>query len=752
MSFPPPPYNHTFSFTSYEAGSPGQPKPGTSLDAEYDAIEAALDATQARLSEIQRDDGALRNHSVGIDQLKDEVILGVHSPAPWQPNHDYVALDSVVSGNNWYYCAAAHHSDTTFPPDLSRGYWILLISGALFTQGPTGPTGSAGATGPTGPAQPGPTGATGPQGVAGGSGPQGVIGPQGIPGATGPSGATGPQGVQGPTGPAGGPTGPTGSTGPAGGPTGPTGPAGGMVIQDRFSVVLTDADPGAGYVRLNNADVTLATFMYADDVDGAGANSVSPVFAGLAIGDTIKVTKLADVGRWVAYRITSKLQATGYWKFGVVFVAGWTSTPPFADNDVIGLGFGSGAAGPVGATGPAGPLGPTGPQGPVGGQGIQGVQGNTGPTGPTGPIGLLGPTGPTGTQGPSGPTGPIGPIGIVGPTGPVGANGASSYRNILGRNGGLEVWQRGAGGGASFGFAASTSGYTADGWYFLCTANEASTVVQVTGITPGSRYAAGVYRNAGQTGVGVTAFEFPLDIDEIARMRGQIVTLSMTLQAGANWSGGALPIAFSVGTGPPARRTSGTFVGAADIISVAQPITTTPTRYSFTSSVVVPANTTQAAVYFQWFPTGTAGAADGFIVDDVQLEIGSVATPFERRPFESELLACQRHFWKTFAYSTAPAQNVGTSLMMFPQSSLAGINGWYGPIMWSRTMRIAPSIILYNPSVANAQIRNFVTNSDLSTTGVNAANENGMSIFGTAPAGSALGQLCGINITADAGI
>jgi hypothetical protein len=193
-----------------------------------------------------------------------------------------------------------------------------------------------------------------------------------------------------------------------------------MVIQDRFSTSIADADPGAGYVRLNNADVTLATFMYADDVDGAGANNVSPVFAGLSIGDTIKVTKLADIGRWVAYRITSKLQTTGYWKFGVAFIAGWSSTPPFADNDVIALGFGGGAAGPVGATGPAGPTGPSGPQGPAGAQGIQGVQGNTGPTGPSGSAGANGATGPTGPLGPTGPQGIQGVIGVAGPTGPTG--------------------------------------------------------------------------------------------------------------------------------------------------------------------------------------------------------------------------------------------------------------------------------------------------------------------------------------------
>src|SRR5262249_60899120 len=38
-------------------------------------------------------------------------------------------------------------------------------------------------------------------------------------------------------------------------------------------------------------------------------------------------------------------------------------------------------------------------------------------------------------------------------------------RNIIGSNGGMEVWQRGAGGSASFAINASTTAYTADRWY-----------------------------------------------------------------------------------------------------------------------------------------------------------------------------------------------------------------------------------------------------------------------------------------------
>jgi len=48
---------------------------------------------------------------------------------------------------------------------------------------------------------------------------------------------------------------------------------------------------------------------------------------------------------------------------------------------------------------------------------------------------------------------------------------------------------------------------------------------------------------------------------------------------------------------------------------------------------------------------GTDGAT--FYITGVQLEVGSVATPFERRPFGTELFLCYRYFQKSFAYATS---------------------------------------------------------------------------------------------------
>jgi hypothetical protein len=53
--------------------------------------------------------------------------------------------------------------------------------------------------------------------------------------------------------------------------------------------------------------------------------------------------------------------------------------------------------------------------------------------------------------------------------------------------------------------------------------------------------------------------------------------------------------------------------------------------YSITSAAVIPTNTTQMTLYFNWTPVGTAGANDWFQLDDVMWSVGTGAQPFERK-------------------------------------------------------------------------------------------------------------------------
>jgi len=78
---------------------------------------------------------------------------------------------------------------------------------------------------------------------------------------------------------------------------------------------------------------------------------------------------------------------------------------------------------------------------------------------------------------------------------------------------------------------------------------------------------------------------------------------------------------------------------------------------------------------------GTNGAT--FYITGVQLEVGSVATPFERRPFGTELSLCQRYFTKL--------DGGGASLQGFIPS---GISERQFYVYYKQSMRTAPTMTL----------------------------------------------------------
>lgn len=334
-------------------------------------------------------------------------------------------------------------------------------------------------------------------------------------------------------------------------------------------------------------------------------------------------------------------------------------------------------------------------------------------------------------------------------------------RNIIGSNGGMEVWQRGAGAAASFALAASAgSPYTADRWYLFNGANQASTVAAVAGIATGSRLAAKVTRNSGQTGVGLMTFSFPLDTDECAMIAGQIVALSFIAKAGANWSpaGGNIQANFAAGTGAAAKTSAG-FAGQTNPISTAFALTASAQRFTVVSTVV-PLTTTQAEVQFALTPVGTAGADDSFTVDDVQLEILPSATSpiaaFERWPFERMLAACKRHYRKSFPYGTAPVQNgglPGAAVLVEQAATASGFWIQHAPI----SLRATGAYTSYNPSAAGAGAVDITQGASLAVSldaaGVNSPDV-GM-IYVSASGGTitvAAKDLIAIHWQADAGI
>jgi hypothetical protein len=212
-------------------------------------------------------------------------------------------------------------------------------------------------------------------------------------------------------------------------------------------------------------------------------------------------------------------------------------------------------------------------------------------------------------------------------------------------NSNFSVWQR----GTSIALAAASGTlYVADRWCTSTNANQACTVSrQATGDTtnlPNIQYALRYQRNSGQT--GTTGIYFVQNFETINSIPfvGKTVTMSFYARAGANFSATSNALAYNLtqGTGTD-QNAFGGYTGGSAVVSGTATLTTSWQRFSATGTVS--ASTTELCPQFIFNPTGTAGTNDYYEVTGVQLEVGSVATPYAPNgaTYQAELAACQRY-------------------------------------------------------------------------------------------------------------
>jgi len=92
---------------------------------------------------------------------------------------------------------------------------------------------------------------------------------------------------------------------------------------------------------------------------------------------------------------------------------------------------------------------------------------------------------------------------------------------------------------------------------------------------------------------------------------------------------------------------------------------------------------------------GTNGAT--FYITGVQLEVGTSATPFERRQYGQELALCQRYYEKSYDIGTVPGTNTDVGILSTTVNSLpAGADTWPNPIRFQVSKRSAPTISIWD--------------------------------------------------------
>ena len=148
MSAVPPEFNPITSFSTLAQ----QPittvgLPGSELDGEFSRAADSINQIRDRLSEIQRDDGKLRNGVVSTESLSDDVrnlfISSGANPITWAVGIE-IAVGDLVSNPpgtpGTYLCIVPHTSSSLFTTDLAK--WALIASppvvGVLYTNTFTG--------------------------------------------------------------------------------------------------------------------------------------------------------------------------------------------------------------------------------------------------------------------------------------------------------------------------------------------------------------------------------------------------------------------------------------------------------------------------------------------------------------------------------------------------------------------------------------------------------------------------------------
>jgi len=247
-----------------------------------------------------------------------------------------------------------------------------------------------------------------------------------------------------------------------------------------------------------------------------------------------------------------------------------------------------------------------------------------------------------------------------------------SFRNKI-INGGFDIWQRGD--------AQSTDGYaSADRWglwragHTMVMGRTGSSALYVVRSVVSGTNQASVYQK----------------IEGLRKFSGKTVTVSFTglMESGSSKTF-AVGFILHYGTG-------GSPSASEQVTAQAFVATTAEQRFSFTFTIpsltakTFGTNGDDSLEFYIGFPAaqGTFGSGSAFVVNDIQVEEGDVATPFEQRPIGLELSLCERYY------------EVATYLQM---SSYGATANFFGTVYrWRTRKRVNPVVTIGTTTFSNA--------------------------------------------------
>jgi hypothetical protein len=192
--------------------------------------------------------------------------------------------------------------------------------------------------------------------------------------------------------------------------------------------------------------------------------------------------------------------------------------------------------------------------------------------------------------------------------------------------------------------------------YILSDGNDAIDVTRETSVVPANqKYAIALDVETANKKFGIAQI---IESDNCVGLTGGTVTLSFKAKVSATtkldnvkaavvaWSGTADTVTSDIISAWGAEGTNPTLIANATYENTPAnlSVTTSYATYSLTANIDT-ASTTNIIVFI-WSDVTDTTAGDFLYLTDVQLEPGTVATPFERRSYGQELALCQRYYWK----------------------------------------------------------------------------------------------------------
>lgn len=296
---------------------------------------------------------------------------------------------------------------------------------------------------------------------------------------------------------------------------------------------------------------------------------------------------------------------------------------------------------------------------------------------------------------------------------------ASSFlRNHL-INGNFAIAQRGTS-FTSTGSANNDDTYNLDRWYILSDGNDIADITQDTATVPS---------NGSQTAIAldVETVNKKFGIAQIIEQRncagliGNTVTLSFKAKVSSTskldnvkaaiiaWSGTADTVTSDVISAWNVEGTNPTLITNATYENSPANLNLTTSYATYSVSAAVDTASTKNIIVLIWSDVTDTTLGDFLYITDVQLEVGTAATPFERRQYGQELALCQRYYSKSYNLSTVP----GTS-STGGYAALPGLAGGTGNtrtnIRFAVDMRTAPTLSYWDLAGNASKSSSFASN------------------------------------------